>query len=389
MTDLMSALRREARQAPQSGIVEVVNYGRERDGMIPLWVGEGDLPTPDFICEAAGRALAAGETFYTWQRGLPQLREALARYHQALYGRPFGPERFIVTGSGMQAIQLAVQAVAGAGDSVVVPTPAWPNAAATVGLHGARIIDVPMDFTPGGWRLDLDRLFDAVDTTTRAIFLNSPCNPTGWTARRDELEAILAFARSRGLWIIADEIYGRFVYDGVSRSPSFFDVAKEEDRILYVNTFSKNWAMTGWRVGWLAIPPALGQVFENLVQYNTSGVAPFLQRGAIAALEQGEDFVALQIARARRAREIVGAVFSTSNRIDYAPPPGAFYAFFAIRGEEDTRGLALRLVDEANVGIAPGTAFGRGGERFMRLCFARDEGQVEEAARRLQVWLDR
>ena len=384
--DLLLALRREAREAPNSGIVEVFNYGRGREGLIPLWAGEGDLPTPDFICEATARSLKAGETFYTWQRGIPELRAALARYHARHFGRAFRPERFFVTGGGMQAIQIAIAAVAGAGDEVAILSPAWPNFAAAAGIGGARPVSVKLDFDGTRWALDLDVLRAAIGPATRAVFVNSPANPTGWTASEADLRAILALARERGLWIIADEVYSRFVYDG-ERAPSFHDIAGEEERILYVNTFSKNWAMTGWRIGWIGAPEALGTVIENLIQYSTSGVAAFMQRGAIAALEEGEDFVRLQVERARRGREIVCGGLAGSNRVRFAWPDGAFYLFFTVEGVEDTSDLGLRLVDEAGIGIAPGTAFGPGGEAFMRICFARKAEDLSEATRRLATWL--
>lgn len=385
---LVGMIRPEARGAPESGIVEVMNYGRGRPGLIPLWAGEGDLPTPDFICAAAVRSLEAGETFYTWQRGIPELRQALADYHARVYGRRFDHDRFFVTGSGMQAIQTAVRMVAGDGDEVVVPSPGWPNSSAALGIAGARTVDLPMRFTADGWRLDLDRLFDACGPATRAIFLNSPSNPAGWTASVAELSAILDFARGRGIWIIADEVYGRFCFEG-DRAPSFHDVAEPEDAVLYVNTFSKNWAMTGWRIGWLEAPPVLGQVIENLVQYSTSGVAAFMQRAAATALADGEDFVAYQVERARRGRDILCETLAATGRVRFAPPAGAFYLFFAIDGEPDVTRLGLRLVDEANVGLAPGTAFGSAGAGFMRACFAASEATVSEAARRLAGWIDR
>src|SRR5262245_53885188 len=202
---IIDALRREATLAPESGIVEAMNYGRDRPGMVPLWAGEGDLATPAFICEAATRALAAGETFYTWQRGIPPLREALARYHTTLYGRAFVPEEFYVTGSGMQAIQIVIAMVAGADDEIVIPTPTWPNAAAATGIVGARPVEVPMSFGNDGWSLDFDRLAAAITPRTRALFLVSPSNPTGWTATREDLAALLALARRHGIWIVADE----------------------------------------------------------------------------------------------------------------------------------------------------------------------------------------
>jgi len=384
---ILDDLRREARDSPDSGIVEMFNYGRGREGLIPLWAGEGDMPTPAFIAEAATRSLAAGETFYTWQRGIPPLREALARYHGRLYGRAFSSEEFFVTGSGMQAIQIALAMTVGAGDEIVIPTPTWPNAAACAGLIGAKPVELPMVFGPGGWTLDLDRLAEAIGPRTRALFVVSPSNPTGWTASLDELRAMLSLARRRGLWIIADETYARFWYGEGERAPSFLDVADSEDRLLFVNTFSKNWAMTGWRVGWLKAHPSLGQVIENMIQYATSGVAQFMQRAAVTALEGGEGFVTHQIGRARRGREILCQALAATGRCRFAVPQGAFYLFFAVDGELDTRRLARRLIDEARVGLAPGTAFGAGGAGFLRACFARNSEQLEIAAYRITATL--
>jgi aspartate/methionine/tyrosine aminotransferase len=386
--NLIAGLRGSARELPESGIVRVINHGRTKPGLIPLWAGEGDLPTPAFICEATAKSLAAGETFYTYQRGIPPLREALARYHQRLYARQFSPEEFFVVGGGMQAIQLAMQMTVGAGDEVLIPSPAWPNSLGAALAQGGRPVTVPMRPDPvHGWTLDLDRLFAAATPRTRAIFLNSPSNPTGWTATREELRAILDFCRARGLWIIADEIYGRFHY-GDGLAPSLQDIREAGDRILFVQTFSKNWAMTGWRIGWLQAPAELGQVIENLVQYNTSGVAPFMQKGALAAIEDGEPFVKDMLARARECRDIVNAALSRVNSIRYAPPAGAFYAFFSADGIDNSLDAAIRLVDEANVGVAPGTAFGAGGEAFFRICFLRAPDQVKEAMRRITGWLE-
>ncbi|MCC6776000.1 MAG: pyridoxal phosphate-dependent aminotransferase [Hyphomicrobiales bacterium] len=380
---LLDHLRPAARSAPASGIVELMNYGRRRGGVLGLWAGEGDWPTPDFITEAAARALAAGETFYTWQRGIPELRAALARYHSRVYGREFVADELYITGSGMQSIQIALAMTAGNGDEVIIPTPCWPNAAGAAGVAGAHPVCVPMALGNRGWALDLERVAAAVTPRTRALVVVSPSNPTGWTATRDELAALLALARRHGLWIIADEIYARFWYGEGARAPSFHDVMEREDRILFVNTFSKNWAMTGWRMGWIAAHPALGQVIENLIQYSTSGVAQFMQRAGVVAIEQGEAFIARQVARARASRDAVCEVLAASGRCRFAVPIGAFYLFFAVDGEADTRALAFRLIDEVSVGLAPGTAFGPGGESFLRLCFARDPAIMTDAARRI------
>jgi aspartate/methionine/tyrosine aminotransferase len=202
------------------------------------------------------------------------------------------------------------------------------------------------------------------------------------------LKAILAFARAHGLWIIADEVYHRFYYAG-DRSPSFYDIAEPDDRVLFVNTMSKNWAMTGWRIGWLGGPPELGPIIENLIQYSSSGTAVFMQRAATVALNEGDSFIAAQVARARAGRDVTVAGLAATRRVRFSEPDGAFYLFFAVDGEPDSRKLAFRLVDEANVGLAPGGAFGAAGEGFLRLCFARDAGQMQAATERLATWLAR
>jgi len=379
-------LRPEAQQAPTSGIVDVFSYGRGRPGIIPLWVGEGDLVTPSFICEAAARSLKDGETFYTYQCGIPELRQAIARYHEKVYRKAFDPESFFVTSGGMPAMQIAFRMVCGTGDEVVIPTPAWPNFVGAITIAGARSVPVPMAIDAQGWHLDVERLEQAITPRTRVVVLNSPSNPTGWTASRDDLQAVLHMARRHGLWIVADEIYGRFIHDPAlavdGRAPSFRDVMAPEDRILFVQTFSKNWAMTGWRLGWLEAPPALGQVIENLVQYQTSGTPTFIQRAGVAAMEQGEEFLADQIARAKRGRDIVGRLAETG-LVELPPPSGAFYAFLRIKGATNSKDIAFRLIDEANVGLAPGNAFGDAGEGYLRLCYLRKAEDLEEAVRRI------
>lgn len=384
-----------ALRSPVSGIVDVITYGRDREGLIPLWVGEGDLATPDFITKAAADSLAQGETFYTWQRGIPELRQAMADYMSRLSGVKLDAERFFVTGSGMQAIRLAVQIVADPGQSIIVPSPAWPNIVATADLQGVNVREIDMPFINNRFTLDLVAIEEAAkDPKTRAIFVNSPSNPTGWVADLTTLKAIHDLAEKHDIWIIADEIYSRFVYGDAAlagsnprRAPSFRDVAPDSPRVLYVNTMSKNWAMTGWRVGWLEAPVRHGQMIENLIQYSTSGVAAFMQRAACAALEKGDDFIAMQVERATRNRDVLVEAFAPLNRLQASSPDGAFYLFFRVEGQSDTSKLARKMVDDIAVGVAPGTAFGPGGHEFLRLCFARDPEHVAEVASRIATWV--
>ena len=386
--DWLAEIQPAMRDAPPSGIVEVFNYGRGRQGLIPLWVGEGDRPTPAFIVEAAKASLDRGETFYADQRGIPELREAIARYMTRVYGaKPgggaFAPDRFFVTIGGMHALEIAAQADRRAGRGSADPFARLaefrrrdPARRGHAGVRAARA-------RRGRWRLDPERLAAAVTPATRVIFVNSPANPTGFVATREELAAALAIARRHNLWIVADEIYGRLTFSG-ARAPSFHDVMAPDDKILFVQTLSKNWAMTGWRLGWLEAPPALSPVIENIVQFTTSGVPVFGQRAAAAALDRGRTASSPTRSRACAPRATSSAtVWRRPAASRFARPEATFYLFCAVDGEPDSRALALRLVDEAGVGVAPGAAFGPGGEGYLRLCFGRAPDEIAEATRRL------
>jgi aspartate/methionine/tyrosine aminotransferase len=386
---LLAAITPEARNEPDSGIIKAAMYGFTVPGVIRLWAGEGTAPTPEGFARPAAEALLGGETFYTWQRGIPELRAALAAYHRRNFGRAFDAENFFVTSGGMQAIQTIVQLVAGAGDEIVIPTPAWPNYAATLRISGARPVEAPMAFRNGRWTLDLDRLFDAVTPRTRGISLNSPSNPVGWTASRDELIAIRDFCRKHGLWILGDEVYTRFYFGqrDESRAPSFLDVCEDEEQLLLANTFSKNWAMTGWRVGWLQAPRALGAAIERIIQVNSSGTPAFLQRGCVAALETGDDFVAEQVRNARVCRDLAVAMLREVPGIRFEVPEGAFYLFLQVEGMSDSALTVRRLIDEARLGFAPGSTFGPGGEGHLRLCYLKDRATLTEALSRFSDWM--
>jgi aspartate aminotransferase len=369
---------------PFSRIGEVAMAGLGDPAVIPLWFGESDLPTPAFICEAATAALRQGHTFYTFKRGVPELRQAIAGYLSALHAAPVAAERVIVTSSGMSGIMLMAQALIEPGDNMVILSPVWPNINDAVTALGGEARAVAL--TPseeGGWRLDLDRLLAACDGRTRAVFINSPGNPTGWVMRREEQRALLAASRRRGVWLIADEVYGRLLYTGARAAPSLLDLAAPEDRVVVINSFSKSWAMTGWRLGWLVAPREIQDVADKLVEFNTSGAPTFLQHAAVTALAEGEGFIAAMVARCRIGRDLVVAALQRFPRVRVAAPEGAFYAFPAIDGLTDSLAFAKMALARAKVGVAPGVAFGAGGEGHIRLCFASAPQRLAAALERL------
>ena len=370
------------RDLPESPISDVANTVFGDPDVVPMWFGESDLVTPDFVRDAAAQGLQSGETFYTWQRGTPELRAALSAYTERLYKIKCPPDRLSLTTGGMQAILLSCQLLVDPGDNVVIVSPIWPNITSAVKLVGGEPRYVALDRQADGrWKLDMQKIFDSVDDRTRAIFVNSPGNPTGWTMTSEEQRTLLDFARKRGLWIMADEVYARLIYTRPV-APSFLEIATPEDPVLVLNSFSKPWAMTGWRLGWLTHPAALGDQIAKLVQINTSGVPAFLQRGAIAALEKGDDFVTQMVERCRSGGELVFQRLSGLPRVTISRPEAAFYSFFSVEGVDDTMAFCKKLAKEYKVGLAPGEAFAAGGQGNIRLCFA-------SGAERLSKGLDR
>lgn len=354
------------------GISEISEYGANFEGVIPMWFGESDLVTPDAPRRALIDSLESGNTFYQAQNGVTALRETIATYDTRLHDKPIATDRITVTASGMTALHVALQTIVDAGENIVLVTPIWPNAPAAIQIMGAEPRRVSLVSQPNGkWKIDLDQLFDACDENTRGIFVNSPNNPTGWMCRRAEQQAILEFARERGIWILADEVYHRITYDQ-EKAPSFLDLAEPEDPVLGINSFSKSWAMTGWRLGWLTAPPAIYETLGLMVQYTNSNSPEFIQDAGIAAIEQCENFVARFRDYCAAGREIVNEVLGGTNRIRYAQPEAAFYAFMKVEGERDSMALAERLVCEAKVGVAPGMSFGEESEGWLRLCFAQN-----------------
>jgi aspartate/methionine/tyrosine aminotransferase len=355
--------------------------------VIAMWYGESDCVTDAGIRAKAVESLNAGETFYGHKRGLPEFQDAIARYLTGLHARPVTAERVSVTQSGMSAIMMAFQTILDPGDNAVIVSPVWPNAQSVVRALGGEVRTAVLQNDPEtGWSLDLERVFGQCDARTRAIFVNSPGNPTGWVMPADQMADLLAFARERGIWIVSDEVYGRMVYDGRA-APSLLDHAEPADPVLVVNSFSKSWAMTGWRMGWVVHPPEFGEILGNMIEFNYSCVPAFLQRAGLYAIEEGEPAVAAMVAHCRRGREICDQRLPSIPRISgYRPPKASFYGFFRIDGTgENTLETCQRLVREAKVGIAPGTAFGPGAEGWYRLCFALEPARLSEAFDRLEA----
>lgn len=375
----------------ESKIREVANAGMGRDDVLAFWFGESDEATPAFIREAAIASLQAGETFYAHNLGLPELREAIAGYASGLHGN-VGPERIAVTSGGVNALMLACQALVDAGDEVVAVTPVWPNLTAQAQIMGARLKRVSLQPGQGAWTLDLQRLLDAITPATRLLIVNAPNNPTGWTLSREEQEAILAHCRRTGTWILADEVYERLYYEPTANrcAPSFLDVAAPDDRLVVVHSFSKSFLMTGWRLGWLVMPPAMTHHMGKLIEFNTSCASVFTQRAAMAAIRRTEEVTPRVVAHLKDCRDALVPLLRALPGVELSPAKGGMYAFFKLDGFGDSLALAKRLVAEAGIGLAPGNAFAPEAQGWLRWCFAsKDIGRLKQGADRLAAWLER
>lgn len=366
---------------PGSKIITVSRAAFARPDTDFLCFGESDVAAPEVAQTALAAAMAAGQTRYSDVRGLPALRTALAAHLSARHA-PVAEARVQVTGSGMAAVNVAMAALLRPGDRLVHITPAWPNSGNAARLRHADVEPFPLTATPqGGFSLDLARLAERLQGA-RALFVNSPSNPTGWTASADDIRTIVKLCRAAGTWLIADEVYNRLVYQGV-QAPSVLDFASPDDRLLVVGSFSKAWAMTGFRIGWLVVPAGAREKFSELVEITHSGVAPFVQAAALAALAD-EDFVEDFRAYCSAGRALATQALAGLPGVRFAAPPGAFYAFFGVEGLADSLAFALRLVEDFGVAVAPGVAFGDAGEGHLRLCFAQSPARLERALGRLR-----
>jgi aspartate/methionine/tyrosine aminotransferase len=383
-------LRRSLAPLPASRIREVANAAMGRDDVLRFWFGEGDLPTPAFIRDAAKAALDKGETFYNHNLGIVELRDAIAGYVNRLHSPrvPVDADRIAVTSSGVSALSLVAQSLFEPGDRVAIVTPVWPNVTAQPRILGAEVVRVPLTCDAGRWTLDPQRLLDAALPGTRAVIVNSPNNPSGWVMSQADWKALHAHCRRHGIWLVADDAYERLTFDGAAHAPGVLGEVDADERFISANTFSKSWTMTGFRLGWLVAPRGFIADFAKMVEFNTSCAPTFIQRAGIAAIEHGDGLIAETRARLRDSRDALVAQLSRLPGVECAPPDGAMYLFFRIAGRsDDSLACAKRLVTEVGLGLAPGVAFGPEGEGYLRWCFAAQRRLIDDGVVRLARFL--
>ena len=393
-------MRQAVLNLEESMIRQVANAGMGRSDVLKFWFGESDEVTPAFIRDAAAASLQQGETFYAHNLGLPELRDAIAGYATALRlpgAAPIVAERIAVTSGGVNALMLAVQALVDAGDEVVVVTPVWPNLTAQPAIMGAVVKCVSLKPVAGQWQLDMAQLLEAITPKTKLLIVNAPNNPTGWTLSRAEQETILAHCRRTGSWILADEVYERLYFEETVNgcAPSFLDIASPEDRLVVVHSFSKSFLMTGWRLGWLVMPPAMTPQVGKLVEFNTSCAPVFIQRAGLVALQRTGDVTPQLVAHLKICRDTLHPLLQAVPGVEVAPAKGGMYAFFRLTDQQrfgDSLETAKRLVVEAGLGLAPGNAFmvnpAPEAQGWLRWCFAsQDVARLGQGVDRLRRWL--
>ncbi len=393
-------MRQAVLNLEESMIRQVANAGMGRSDVLKFWFGESDEVTPQFIRDAAVSSMQQGETFYAQNLGLPELREAIARYAQIIRGQgasKIGADRIAVTSGGVNALMLAVQALVDSGDEVVVVTPVWPNLTAQPAIMGAVIRSVSLKPVQGAWQLDMAELLAAVTSKTKLLTLNAPNNPTGWTLSRSEQETILAHCRKTDTWILADEVYERLYFEPTANgcAPSFLDIAETDDRLVVVNSFSKSFLMTGWRLGWLVMPPDMTAQMGKLIEFNTSSAPVFIQRAGLVAIERTLDVTPRVVAHLKTCRDTLIPLLQAVPGVQVAPAKGGMYAFFRMQDQAkygDSLQMAKSLVVDAGLGLAPGNAFmvnpGPDSQGWLRWCFAsQDLGRLGQGVQRLKSWL--
>ena len=384
----------------ESMIRQVANAGLGRSDVLKFWFGESDEVTPPFIRDAAAQSLQNGEVFYSHNLGLPELREAIARYVANLRtpgAAPIGMDRIAVTSGGVNALMLAVQALVDAGDEVIAITPVWPNLTAQPAVMGARVRCVSLRPVGGRWQLDMDELLASITPATKLLIINAPNNPTGWTLSRSEQQTILSHCRTTGTWLLADEVYERLYYAPTANgaAPSFLDLADPEDRLIVAHSFSKSFLMTGWRLGWLVLPPSALPHLGKLIEFNTSCAPVFVQRGGLVAIQRTADITPRVVAHLKHCRDTLIPLLQAVPGLQVAAADGGMYAFFRLEDHArfgDSLATAKRLVVEAGLGLAPGNAFmvnpRAEAQGWLRWCFAsQNVARLGQGVDRLRCWL--
>ncbi|QNK72276.1 pyridoxal phosphate-dependent aminotransferase [Variovorax sp. PAMC28562] len=382
-------MRKAIQNLEASKIREVANAGLGRDDVLAFWFGESDEVTPEVIRQAAIDSINGGETFYAHNLGLPELRAAVARYTSAMHPA-VDASRIAITSGGVNALMLAVQALVDAGDEVVAVTPVWPNLTAQPAILGANVVCVPLVPVQGEWTLDLDKLRTAITSKTKLLIVNAPNNPTGWTMSRAEQQAVLDHCRETGTWILADEVYERLYYEPTPNgcAPSFLDISVPDDRLVVAHSFSKSFLMTGWRLGWLVMPPEMVDGMGKLIEFNTSCASVFTQRAGVAAIEHGNDITPRVVAHLKLCRDTLVPLLAAVPGVNVAAAKGGMYAFFQLEGFGDSLQVAKRLVVEAGLGLAPGNAFAPEAQGWLRWCFAsKDPARLVQGVDRLKTWV--
>jgi aspartate/methionine/tyrosine aminotransferase len=388
----MSRLSHSVEQVPHSRIRELAEVAMSMDGVLRLYFGESNLPTPDYIKRAAMQAMSDGYTFYTENAGLPSLRCALSSYYRKLQGVEIDPQRVVITASGVQALNVSIRCALDPGDEALVLTPAWPNGSSIVAMANATPRQIPHPLRGDRYSIDFDALEAAVTPRTRLLLYTSPSNPLGWVATEDEQQRLLDFSRRHGLWLIADEVYDRLYYAGARLGdpvPSILRKTTPDDAVIVVHSFSKSYCMTGWRVGWLVARQDLAAKATQLNEFIISHAPSFAQKAAETALAEGEEELAKMLARLKANRDLCLQALAAMPGVTVPTPDGAFYLFPRIAGLRDSFEFCRRLLMETKVGLAPGVAFGAGGEGSVRICYAAEERILEPAMERLGQFLGR
>jgi hypothetical protein len=387
----MPTVAASAQQVPYTRIREIAEAAMKMDGVLKLYFGESNVPTPDYIKRAASAALAEGFTYYSENAGLPGLRQDLAAYYRRVHGVEVDPRsEIVVTASGVQALNVGIRCLLNPGDEALVLTPIWPNGAAIIRMDNAVPVEVPLPLRGGRYVVDFDALKVALTPRTRLLVYTSPSNPLGWVATEAEQEGLLAFARRHDLWLLADEVYDRLYYAGPALgvpAPSILRKATRDDGLLVAQSFSKTFCMTGWRIGWLIARRDVAEKAAQLNEFIVSHATSFIQRAAQTALVQGEDELGRLLERLKDNRNFCLDALRRMPGVTVPSPDGAFYVFPRIDGLTDSFAFCWKLLQETKVGIAPGVAFGAGGEGSVRICYAAERAILEPAMERLARFL--